>query len=506
MKTLGRLLVAAWLVVLCAGAALAAIVYGAGASPAEGGGWTDGGTTVRLTTVSDKVGIGTASPTADSKVEIDTIGDFAVGLRVTSGTITCPGSGSNTERFGAGSSTGSAANAVVMGRNAVNSSATSNEFVLIGAGATITAGSGRAVIIGYNATTSSQDAVAVGPAAVGGNGTVSVGRFASATGFQATAIGYGTTSSTSYTIALGTGATASTSNGNMAAGHNSTASGADAIAIGDASSATHADTITLGFGATSTTTGQFVVGSDTAPTTAVYIGRGVTSTTPSLVTITATGGSGAVTGATLGLSGGAAGSTGNGGEVSVSGGLPTDGDGGSIAVAGRGGVGTNRSGGRLQLRGGSKTGTGVAGDIMQQASTINRVVMVGEPKTLVDATATSLFEVALPTLTMAGGKIEVTVNVTDGTDMQSFSQTILWSAVNKAGVYTTDIDVVPTDLVTGLGAKSLSAGTLTTTWTVLTGTNKVTIQVASDTSLTATSHTATYILTQNSPQQTTVIP
>lgn len=49
-------------------------------------GWTDDGTVVRLTTATDQVGIGTATPGAGTKVEIDaSVGGFSTGLTVTNG-------------------------------------------------------------------------------------------------------------------------------------------------------------------------------------------------------------------------------------------------------------------------------------------------------------------------------------------------------------------------------------------------------------------------------------
>ncbi len=104
---------------------------------------------------------------------------------------------------------------------------------------------------------------------------------------------------------------------------------------------------------------------------------------------------------------------------------------------------------------------------------------------------------------MAGGTIRATIRCTDGTDMQSFTQIIEFSAVNKGGVYTTNISPVPMDLVSSVGSKSVSAGTLTTTWTILDGTNKVTIQLNADTSLTPSGTNAfvVYYTVENNSQQ-----
>ena len=70
-------------------------------NPTSGGGWTDDGTVVRLTTATDQVGIGTATPDPTAKVEIDaSAGGFYIGLSVRSGSFTTPGAGSASERFG----------------------------------------------------------------------------------------------------------------------------------------------------------------------------------------------------------------------------------------------------------------------------------------------------------------------------------------------------------------------------------------------------------------------
>lgn len=55
-------------------------------------GWTDDGTVVRLTSANDQVGIGTATPGAGTKVEIDaSAGGFAIGLTVSNGALVLTG-------------------------------------------------------------------------------------------------------------------------------------------------------------------------------------------------------------------------------------------------------------------------------------------------------------------------------------------------------------------------------------------------------------------------------
>jgi hypothetical protein len=101
-------------------------------------------------------------------------------------------------------------------------------------------------------------------------------------------------------------------------------------------------------------------------------------------------------------------------------------------------------------------------------------------RALTDAGDVTLFDVALPTLTMTGGEINYRIECTDGTDVQSFSGMITYSAVNKGGVYTTDIDE-------GTQSSSCSAATtLADTWTIVAGTNKISVVLNANTSLTPT--------------------
>lgn len=113
--------------------------------------------------------------------------------------------------------------------------------------------------------------------------------------------------------------------------------------------------------------------------------------------------------------------------------------------------------------------------------------------------ALDLLSVPLP----AGGSVSflVRANVfaTDGTDMQSFTEMIQVSAVNKAGTVT----ATATNLAT-TGAKAVSAGTITTSYaltTVGTGTEK--LQVTVTTSLTPTSTRVRYTVENIFPPSAT---
>ena len=107
-------------------------------------------------------------------------------------------------------------------------------------------------------------------------------------------------------------------------------------------------------------------------------------------------------------------------------------------------------------------------------------VLVGVIKTgLTDGSANSIFEVSLTTTTYTGGTIEWTCVVDDGAAYQVQSGITTWAAVNLGGVYTTDVDEIG-------GSVAVSSGTLTGTWSILTGTNKITLQFTPTSSLVPT--------------------
>ena len=124
----------------------------------------------------------------------------------------------------------------------------------------------------------------------------------------------------------------------------------------------------------------------------------------------------------------------------------------------------------------------------------------GHSKNLTNA-LTSLFEVALPANTRAGGVILSSILVLNaGNDQQVLTEFLHWSVLNKAGVYTTDIKSVP-----NADSLAVSAGTLSVVWAILAGTNKVTIQLTPATSLTATSYVIRYTIINHSSQVVTFL-
>ena len=157
-------------------------------------------------------------------------------------------------------------------------------------------------------------------------------------------------------------------------------------------------------------------------------------------------------------------------------------------------VGTDRAGGFLSIIGSLGTGNGLPGIIDVKAgaytptsgsaaqASVSRATF-GKVKPLTDGTATTVESLPLATNTMIGGIIEYTIVATNGTDHQSATGQVYYSAVNKAGVITAT--VAYSAATGGLDPiKALSAGTLGITWT-LTAANPALLQVNADTSLAA---------------------
>jgi hypothetical protein len=124
--------------------------------------------------------------------------------------------------------------------------------------------------------------------------------------------------------------------------------------------------------------------------------------------------------------------------------------------------------------------------------------VIGAQKTLTDNTSVDLFEIALPAGGMTGGFFTVTITATDGTDFQSRAEHVTYASVNKAGSYTSQI--------VGINdAQAHSAGTLSTSWAITGGTNKITISVTANSSLTVTNMEAYYQLDNNNGHQVTIL-
>lgn len=115
----------------------------------------------------------------------------------------------------------------------------------------------------------------------------------------------------------------------------------------------------------------------------------------------------------------------------------------------------------------------------------------GIAKTIVDGSATSLFEVVCTTGQMVGGTFSFLVRASDGTEFQADAGFASYSAVNKAGTITRAVTYVAAN-----EAKSVTgASTLTLAFTMTDDTNKATVKVQPTGSLTETTYTIEVVVT-----------
>jgi hypothetical protein len=153
------------------------------------------------------------------------------------------------------------------------------------------------VLVGYQPTIpagGSNYYVAIGYGTEIYNYSVAIGQNAAAKDEYQVVIGYQATTSYSISdgaIAIGYQGSA-TAASSIAIGQLASAGGTEAIAIGRSAGAAWNNSVALGRGATTTAANQFVLGSASYATTALFLGRGVTSATSGTTTINATGGSG----------------------------------------------------------------------------------------------------------------------------------------------------------------------------------------------------------------------
>jgi len=118
---------------------------------------------------------------------------------------------------------------------------------------------------------------------------------------------------------------------------------------------------------------------------------------------------------------------------------------------------------------------------------VKRLIVGGVKSSLTDASANSIFEVTLNADDYTGGQIRWTVVASDGTDYQSRTGITSYAVVDKATALTTDVDEIG-------GSVAVSTGTLTGTWGILDGANKITLQFTPTSSLTTTSLTLYWTL------------
>lgn len=201
------------------------------------------------------------------------------------GYISRPGSGANSEAFGASA-------------------------VASGSGSTAVGKSAQAT--GISSTAVGQNSLA------GGNNSTVIGQGSIANGTGATAFGQGTIASAPGSITIGASAIA-------------VSAATNAIAIGNGAISTSASSIALGAGASASAANQFVAGSDGNGINSVIFGNGVTNSAAAGFTLQATGGLGTNTaGASLSIAGGKGTGSAAGGNINL-----------QIAAPGVAGVGSN---------------------------------------------------------------------------------------------------------------------------------------------------------------------
>lgn len=111
--------------------------------------------------------------------------------------------------------------------------------------------------------------------------------------------------------------------------------------------------------------------------------------------------------------------------------------------------------------------------------------LMGGNINLTNSSATTVGSITVPTLGTSSGVLHVSIVAKDATDVQTRTQIVRWEAVNKGGVYTTNVTVVSE------GA-AVSTGTLTATWSITTGSDTINIRITPVSSLTPTTFTLRY--------------
>ncbi len=268
-----------------------------------GSGLTMSGTTISGTGLVDPVNC-TVGAGADSWA--CGTGSAAAGARATAIGDSASSAGTDTITLGYNAVTGANADSIAIGSSATVSNA---RVTAIGKGIT---GSGiESVIVGAAATATGGQSISIGYSAdATGVSSIAIGRNAQATATTATAIGDSSIASVSSGLALGAASSA-------------LGSFSGSIAIGYSASATVGSfgSIALGYGTTAGD-GEFTVGSSTTngEINSVYIGEGKTSTSPSNILISGTGGSGSnIAGSDLTIRGGLATGSAATGDISFSG-------------------------------------------------------------------------------------------------------------------------------------------------------------------------------------------
>lgn len=178
----------------------------------------------------------------------------------------------------------------------------------------------------------------------------------------------------------------------------------------------------------------------------------------------------------------------------------------------RGGTDTNVAGGALTIAAGRGTGNASGGNLALQTSVpqasgttqgiyLTREFYFGGEKSIAESTASTVVNITLGAGKYIGGTLTATTHADDGTDYQAVTEYLIFSAVNKAGVVTPDIQRIHTQ-----HPAAVSAGTLTDTWTIVANGNSVDIKNNAVSSLTQTSLKVSYKLTINGDATSIITP
>jgi len=172
----------------------------------------------------------------------------------------------------------------------------------------------------------------------------------------------------------------------------------------------------------------------------------------------------------------------------------------TLQSAGAASGASNKYSGTLILQPGASTGQGTATTRMKRytrtagSSTADNTtldaIVIPAHQHLTNNSVTTLFTVPMAANTTWGGFLIFAIECTDGTNLQVHAGHSTIAAVNKAGVYTTQI----TDEPVIDDANALSSGTLADTWSIATGTNEISIQLNANSSLTPTVLKVSYTL------------
>jgi len=109
-----------------------------------------------------------------------------------------------------------------------------------------------------------------------------------------------------------------------------------------------------------------------------------------------------------------------------------------------------------------------------------------------------LFDITLPPSTICGGHMMYSIYASDGTDFQVHDGAVHFSALNKGGAFTTQVQ----DTANTFDSTAVSAGSITDTWSIVNGTDKVTIRLnVGNTVITPNSVIVSYCIVNLSSQQ-----